>query len=203
MQNHKAFSILELLVVITIIAIISVFGYPKVDKWLTDREISNEVNKFVAYFEEKKSEVNSKVEIFSEINKDGYKETFLELVYVILAAGTSAKLALSTVDILEKDDFVGRSALLNSERNSKIWGLKVDGGIAVKGQNLSIDNKNIGVISSSTWSPYLECGVCIARFDKFDLKEGKFINVNGINGEILKAEICSLPMYDKDGLILR
>ena len=104
---------------------------------------------------------------------------------------------------LEKDDFVGRSALLNSERKSKIWGLKVDGGIAVKGQNLSIDNKNIGVISSSTWSPYLECGVCIARFDKFDLKEGEFINVNGMNGEILKAEICSLPMYDKDGLILR
>ena len=60
MQNHKAFSILELLVVIAIIAIISVFGYPKVDKWLTDREISNEVNKFVAYFEEKKSEVNNK-----------------------------------------------------------------------------------------------------------------------------------------------
>ena len=55
---------------------------------------------------EKKSEVNSKVEIFSEINKDGYKETFSELVYVILAAGTSAKLALSTVDILKKDDFV-------------------------------------------------------------------------------------------------
>ena len=104
---------------------------------------------------------------------------------------------------LEKDDFVGRSALLNSERKSKIWGLKVDGGIAVKGQNLSIGNKNIGVISSSTWSPYLECGVCIARFDKFDLKEGEFINVNGMNGEILKAEICSLPMYDKDGLILR
>ena len=42
---------------------------------------------------------------------------------------------------LEKVDFVGRSALLNSERKSKIWGLKVDGGIAVKGQNLSIDNK--------------------------------------------------------------
>ena len=51
MLNRKAFSILELLVVITIIAIISVFGYPKVNKWLTDREISNEVNKFVALFE--------------------------------------------------------------------------------------------------------------------------------------------------------
>ena len=60
MQNRKAFSILELLVVIAIIAIISVFGYPKVDKWLTDREISDEVNKFVAYFEEKKSEVDNR-----------------------------------------------------------------------------------------------------------------------------------------------
>ena len=60
MQNRKAFSILELLVVIAIIAIISVFGYPKVDKWLTDREVSNEVNKFIAYFEEKKSEVNNR-----------------------------------------------------------------------------------------------------------------------------------------------
>ena len=60
MLNHKAFSILELLVVIAIIAIISVFGYPKVDTWLTDREISNEVNRFIAYFEEKRSEVDNK-----------------------------------------------------------------------------------------------------------------------------------------------
>ena len=61
MLNHKAFSILELLVVITIIAIMSIFGYPKVDQWLTDREISNEVNKFIAYFEEKKSEVKTRI----------------------------------------------------------------------------------------------------------------------------------------------
>ena len=59
MQNNKAFSILELLVVIAIIAVISVFGYPKVDSWLADREVKTEVNRLIAYIEEKKSEVQS------------------------------------------------------------------------------------------------------------------------------------------------
>ena len=59
MLNHKAFSILELLVVIAIIAIMSVFGYPKVDQWLSDREVKKEMNSIVQYIEDKKSEVAS------------------------------------------------------------------------------------------------------------------------------------------------
>ena len=59
MQNHKAFSILELLVVIAIIAIISVFGYPKVGNWLAEREVKAEVNRLITYIEEKKSEAQS------------------------------------------------------------------------------------------------------------------------------------------------
>ncbi len=39
MRNNKAFSIIELLVVITIFAVLAVFGYPKVDQWLTEREV--------------------------------------------------------------------------------------------------------------------------------------------------------------------
>ena len=38
MQNNRAFSIIELLVVIAIFAILAVFGYPKVDEWVTERE---------------------------------------------------------------------------------------------------------------------------------------------------------------------
>ena len=66
-----------------------------------------------------------------------------------------------------------------------------------------IDSKEVGTNSSSTWSPYLECGVCIARIDKNDVKEGDRIVVQNIDGEKIKAEISFLPMYDKDGLILR
>ena len=37
-----------------------------------------------------------------------------------------------------------------AEKKSKIWGIKVKDGIALRGNNISISNKNIGVISSST-----------------------------------------------------
>jgi len=104
---------------------------------------------------------------------------------------------------LNKSDFVGKKALEKAEKKSKIWGIKVKDGIALRGNNISISNKNIGVISSSTWSPYLECGVGIVRLDLDDIEIGTKVEVTSINGEKLMAEICSLPMYDEKGLILR
>ena len=68
MQNHKAFSILELLVVIAIIAIISVFGYPKVDQWLTDREVKKDLNAIKAHIEEIKSDIDAKKYSFAIIH---------------------------------------------------------------------------------------------------------------------------------------
>ena len=59
MRNNKAFSIIELLVVITIFAVLAVFGYPKVDQWLTEREVKKEVNRLVQYIEDRKDEGNS------------------------------------------------------------------------------------------------------------------------------------------------
>ena len=68
MQNLKAFSILELLVVIAIIAIISVFGYPKVDQWLTDREVKKDLNAIKAHIEEIKSDIDAKKYSFAIIH---------------------------------------------------------------------------------------------------------------------------------------
>ncbi|MDA0870578.1 MAG: prepilin-type N-terminal cleavage/methylation domain-containing protein [Proteobacteria bacterium] len=57
--KNKAFSILELLVVLFIIGLISIFSYPKIEDWLTDREVKAEVNSFVEYVEQKKNEVQA------------------------------------------------------------------------------------------------------------------------------------------------
>ena len=38
-QKIKGFTILELLVVITIVSIVSAIGYPKWNDWKTDREV--------------------------------------------------------------------------------------------------------------------------------------------------------------------
>ena len=59
MQKNKAFSIIELLVVLVIFGIIAFFSYPAIQNWVADREVKKEVLDFVEYFNEKKSEVQN------------------------------------------------------------------------------------------------------------------------------------------------
>lgn len=59
MQKNKAFSIIELLVVLAIFGIIAFFSYPAIQNWVADREVKKEVFDFVEYFNEKKSEVQN------------------------------------------------------------------------------------------------------------------------------------------------
>ena len=55
----------------------------------------------------KKEEIESKIEEFHLIGAEGTNEDiFLELVFCILAAGTSANLALKVSNILRKDNFI-------------------------------------------------------------------------------------------------
>ena len=59
MQNNKAFSIIELLVVIAIFAIMAVFGYPKVDDWVTEREAKKNAFEVKEYLEKIRDNVNA------------------------------------------------------------------------------------------------------------------------------------------------
>ena len=57
--KNKAFSIIEILIVIVIVIVFVVIAYPQISNYLTDREVKKEVDSFVEYFEEKKSEVQN------------------------------------------------------------------------------------------------------------------------------------------------
>ena len=73
---------------------------------------SKEIDKLIdRVLQEKEYQIKTKIESFSMIKLSDYKQTFIELVFVILAAGTSAKLAFKTVNILAKDDFVINASL--------------------------------------------------------------------------------------------
>lgn len=104
---------------------------------------------------------------------------------------------------LEKEDFIGKEALKSSNKKNKVWGIKVRKGIAKRGRTISINGALIGTVSSSTWSPYLNCGVGIARIDDEGIAVGKEVDVVGLSDKYYKAQICTLPMYDEKGLILR
>ena len=104
---------------------------------------------------------------------------------------------------LEKDDFIGKKALLNANKECRSWGIRVVGGIAKKGRSLKLNGKIVGKVTSSTWSPYQVCGVGIALLDNSEIGPGTVIDVECIDNKIHKAELCKLPMYDAKGEIVR
>ncbi len=58
-KENKAFTLIEILVVILIIIIFVIFAAPNVANYGTDREVKKEVYRFVEYFEQRKTDVQS------------------------------------------------------------------------------------------------------------------------------------------------
>ena len=104
---------------------------------------------------------------------------------------------------LEKDDFIGKKALLNANKECRSWGIRVVDGIAKKGRSLILNEKYVGKVTSSTWSPYQVCGVGIVLLDNSNFGPGTVVDVECIDNKIHKAELCKLPMYDPKGEIVR
>ncbi len=104
---------------------------------------------------------------------------------------------------LDKKDFIGKKALSNVEKKCRTWGLRVKENVALKGENIFFNNKVIGRVTSSTWSPFQVCGVAIIHLNNDQFGPGSVIDVMCSDGKIYKGEICSLPMYDKKNEIVR
>jgi len=104
---------------------------------------------------------------------------------------------------LEKPDYIGKSALAQADKRRCTWGVQIRGGIARQGDTLFLKQKKAGRITSSAWSPYLKCGVAIARLDDPELGLGTELEVECVDGAIRDAKVCELPMYDKNGDIPR
>ena len=103
----------------------------------------------------------------------------------------------------DKEDFIGKEALMTSDKKCKTWGIRVAEGTAIKGESIKINEKIIGKITSSTWSPYQICGVGIVHLDNDKNGPGDVVDVKCTDGKVHKGEICKLPMYDAKGEIVR
>ena len=97
----------------------------------------------------------------------------------------------------------GKKALLNANKECRSWGIRVVDGIAKKGRSLILNEKYVGKVTSSTWSPYQVCGVGIVLLDNSNIGPGTVVDVECIDNKIHKAELCKLPMYDPKGEIVR
>ena len=106
------------------------------------------------------------------------------------------------VDI-DKENFIGKEALQKANKKCLTWGIRVDGGTAIRGKSLKINSKVVGEVTSSTWSPYQVCGVGIVHMQDSNYGPGTLLDVDCTNGKIHKGELCKLPMYDTKGEIVR
>ncbi len=107
------------------------------------------------------------------------------------------------LDLDRDDDFIGKAALEKADKRSRTFGMRVRGGIAERGRTISIGDDIVGRVCSSTWSPYQECGVALVRMDDPEMGPSTEVKVTGTDGKTYSAKLCSLPMYDPEGAIVR
>jgi len=103
----------------------------------------------------------------------------------------------------DKGDFVGRAALEAADRRNRTWGLKVDGGTPYHGDSVSLEGNKAGRVTSSSWSPSLQCGIAFVRLDDRDQGPGTVLDVACMDGQTYSGEVCELPFYDRNGDIAR
>ena len=103
----------------------------------------------------------------------------------------------------DKENFIGKEALMSSEKKCKTWGIRVVSGTAIKGESIKLNEEEIGKITSSTWSPYQVCGVGIVHLNNDENGPGDIVDVKCTDGKLHKGQICKLPMYDEQGEIVR
>ena len=102
-----------------------------------------------------------------------------------------------------KENFIGRDVLKKADKRCLTWGIRIVDGIAIRGKHVRNKGKNIGMITSTTWSPYQVCGVGIVHLNNSDFGPGTIVDVECIDGKTHKGELCNLPMYDTKGEIVR
>ena len=75
--------------------------------------------------------------------------------------------------------------------------MRTQGGVAQIGRTLKSNGLDVGVVCSSAWSPFQQCGVAIVRLDDADAGPGFDFEVVCTDDEIRKARTCTTPMYDE------
>ncbi|WP_299352791.1 sarcosine oxidase subunit alpha family protein [uncultured Shimia sp.] len=111
----------------------------------------------------------------------------------------------------KKEDFLGKRAQLRDHMTDpnrwKLVGLKtVDGSVIPDGSYAIADGDNAngqrntqGRVTSTYYSPTLDCGIAMGLVHNGPDRMGEVIEFNKVDGSTVKAEICDPVFYDEDG----
>ena len=104
---------------------------------------------------------------------------------------------------MEKDDFIGRDALMKKDRKCCLFGLTCKTETPVSG-SLVIDGENIvGHITAGVPSPTLQLGIGYVRFYYPNDWPGRELLLKLPNGNTHKCNIVNLPFFDHEKNIVK
>ena len=104
---------------------------------------------------------------------------------------------------LDKEDFIGRSALIPADKEPVLFGLKCEAGIPRYQGNVFEGSEAVGVVTAAAWSPALKTGIAYVRFKQARAWPGQTLEVETEGGKRASCEITGLPFYDAEKQIPR
>ena len=104
---------------------------------------------------------------------------------------------------MEKADFIGKAALQNARRESRLIGVKCPDAEPHIGGEVTIGGKRAGRITAGAMSPFLRHGVGIALMDASGAPVGTAVEIICVDGNAHQGELAALPFYDPQAEIPR
>lgn len=97
----------------------------------------------------------------------------------------------------DKGDFIGKAALVNASRGSRLFGVKCASGEPLIAATVEADGEVIGKVTAGATSPYLGHGIGIVRLNQTGRDAGSAVNIGCKDGSLHPGELVKLPFYDK------
>jgi aminomethyltransferase len=102
---------------------------------------------------------------------------------------------------MKKEAFIGREALARNMNAQKkvLVGLKTEGSeVPSHNTPLFVGRQHVGVITSATYSPALECTIMMARIAIEYSEAGSIIEIGCLDGRIkrIPSTVCAMPFID-------
>jgi aminomethyltransferase len=104
---------------------------------------------------------------------------------------------------LDKEGFVGRPALLETDRRTVLYGVKCPSAKPHYHDEILDDHTCVGRVTTGAWSPFLEAGIGYVRLNEPGDWTGKSLWMKTRRGELVACEIVALPFYDPEKRIPR
>ena len=104
---------------------------------------------------------------------------------------------------MDKENFVGRKALLEKDTGCLLFGLTCKGATPISNSEIIQGEKMVGRITAGVPSPTLNLGIGYARFLTTGDWVGKSLTLRLPNGSEHICDIVDLPFFDKERQIVR